>query len=402
MGALFSFTLTLAAASWPQFRGANSDAHYDGPPTPLVWSDETNVLWKQPLPGNGWSSPVVVDGRVYLTTAVPQGAGLSLRALALDTSTGEIVWDREIRAVDEAPAIHAKNSHASPTPIVRDGAVYVHFGNLGMAKLSAADGEIVWTNHELVYSPVHGSGGTPMLHDGKLVVACDGSSEPFVAAVDAVTGEIVWKQKRSVPARISHSFVTVTVAEVDGHALVLAPGPEHFAAYDLADGTEVCRVLAPGWSVVPQPAVGHGLVYYNHDYDNPELMAVRLGGAGDVTETHIAWRLKRGAPSTPSPLLVGSDLFLVNDEGIASCVDALSGETLWMQRLGGNYSASPVLASGRVLFLSETGQATWVAASREFEQIATCEIPGQTLATPAFADGAMYLRTDTALYKIGE
>ena len=218
--------------------------------------------------------------------------------------------------------------------------------------------------------------------------------------MDAKSGKVLWKKYRSVKARISHSFVTVSVAEVDGRPLVMAPGPDHFAAYDLHSGDEVFRVLAPGWSVVPQPTVAHGLVIYNHDYDNPELIAVRLGGSGDVTDTHIAWRQKRGAPSTPTPLLIGEDLYYVSDDGIASCVNAVTGERYWMERLGGNFSASPVYANGHILLLDETGHATWIRPARTFEVAGKSEVPGRTLATPAFANGSMYLRTDEFLYRI--
>lgn len=402
---LLEMLLMMGAMSfndWPQFRGPNSDGHAAGPPTVLVWSDTTNVAWKKSIAGLGWSSPVVVGGKVFLTTAVPQGEGLSLRAMALDEHSGDVVWNREIRAVDKVPGIHTKNSHASPTPIVAEDAVYVHFGTLGTAKLAASEGTILWTCTELIYPPVHGSGGSPVLHEGKLAVVCDGSKDPFVAALDSQTGRIVWKTPRALPARISHSFVTPTVTVVDGKPQVLAPGPEHMAAYDLETGAEIWRVKAPGWSVVPQPAIGHGLVIYNHDYDHPELIAVKLGGRGDITESHIVWRSKRGAPSTPSPLLVGDELYFVSDQGIASCIDAKTGERHWMERLPGNYSASPVLANGRVLFLNETGLATWVKLGTEFEKLGENEVPGRTFATPAFSNGAMYLRTDEVLYKFRE
>ncbi len=392
----------LGAGEWPQFRGPNSDGHAAKAESPLEWSDTKNVAWKVAVPGLGWSSPAIADGKVFLTTAVPEGKGLSLRARALDASTGKVVWDREVRAVETMPRIHAKNSHASPTPLVRDGSVFVHFGALGMARLAAADGAVQWKCDELDYPPMHGSGGSPVLHDGKLVVVCDGSKAPFVAAVDAKTGKVAWKTPRSVKARINHSFVTPTVAMVDGKAQVMAPGPDHFAAYDLASGKELWRVLAPGWSVVPQPAIGHGLVIYNRDYDNPELVAVRLGGKGDVTGSHVVWRLKRGAPSTPSPLLAGDELYFVSDNGIASCVNARTGESHWTARLAGNYSASPIFANGRLLFLNETGQATWVKTGKKFEPLGKPSVPGRTLATPAFVDGAMYLRTDKHLYKIAK
>ena len=204
---------------------------------------------------------------------------------------------------------------------------------------------------------------------------------------------------RSVEAKISHSFVTPTLAMVDGKAQIMAPGPNHFAAYDLVTGEELWKVLAPGWSVVPQPTVAHGLVIYNHDYDNPELIAVRLGGKGDVTDSHIAWRLKKGAPSSPSPLLIGDELYFVSDKGIASCVDARTGVSHWMERLDGTYSASPLFVDGKMLFLNETGLATWMKPGKQFTVLGKNSLPGRTLASPAFVDGAMYLRTDEKLYK---
>ena len=386
---------------WPQFRGPNSDGHVKNVVSPLEWSDSKSVAWKIAIPGLGWSSPALAQGKVFLTTAVPNDGGLSLRALALDAKTGKIVWEREVRAIAKAPKIHSKNSHASPTPVVRDGSVFVHFGALGMASLAAADGSIQWTNFELDYPPVHGSGGSPVFHDGKLVIVCDGSTKPFVAAVDAKTGKVAWKQLRSVVGKINHSFVTPTVAVIDGKAQVMAPGPDHFAAYDLETGTELWRVKAPGWSVVPQPTIGHGLVIYNHDYDSPELLAVKLGGKGDVTESNIVWRLKQGAPSSPSPLLIGDELYFVSDKGIASCVNAKTGERYWMERLSSdsNYSASPIFVNGRVLFLAENGLATWVQVGQKFAVLGKNSVPGRTLATPAFSEDAMFLRTDEHLYK---
>lgn len=399
MAILFFMLFAMITEEWSQFRGPESNGHVQYKDMPEKWSDQSPVAWKVSIPGLGWSSPVVVNGRVYLTTAVAQGEGLSLRTLCLDSQTGKTIWEREVRQVSNAPKIHAKNSHASPTPIVTDGSVFVHFGALGMARLKQADGTIEWLCTDLDYPPMHGSGGSPFLSDGKLVVVCDGSVKPFVAAVDAKTGKVVWKTFRSVEARISHSFVTPLVTEVDGKKQVLAPGPDHFAAYDLETGKELWIIKAPGWSVVPQPIVTQGMVIYNHDYDNPELIAAKLGGSGDVTEKNIVWRLKRGAPSTPTPLLVGEELYFVSDNGIASCVNVLTGTQYWMERLGGDFSASPLLINGNIMFLDENGKATWVKASRKFEILGTNEITGRTLATPGFDQNAMYLRTDEFLIK---
>lgn len=396
----FLLALLFASGDWPQFRGPRADGHVVEMTTPLEWSDTKNVAWKTSIDGLGWSSPVIVDGRVYLTTAVPQDGGLSLRAVAIEAGTGRVIWDRQVRHIEKSPSIHQKNSHASPTPLVREGSVIVHFGNQGMARLKAADGSTEWTCFEIDYNPVHGCGGTPVWCDGNLIVACDGSRNPYVIGVDAKTGKIAWKTPRTVEARISHSFGTAAVATVAGKNQVLVPGPGMFGAYDPTTGQELWKVVAPGWSIVPQPALGHGLVIYNHDYDNPELLAVKLDGQGDVTETHIAWRSKAGAPSTPSPLLIGDDLYFVSDKGVATCVNARTGARNWTGRLGGNFSASPVYVNDRILFLNEDGEATWVQRGHQFVTLGQNTVPGRTFATPGFSQNAMFLRTDTALYKI--
>jgi outer membrane protein assembly factor BamB len=389
-------------SDWPQFRGPTGDGRIAGAATPLVWSDTENVVWRIPISGLGWSSPSIVDGVIYLTTAVADGERVSLRTLALSAEDGRLIWEREVTSIGTVPSIHAKNSHASPTPLVHDGAVYVHFGTYGTARLRASDGTIEWINQELVYPPMHGSGGSPVLHDGVLAIICDGSSEPFVAAIEASSGRLLWKRRRSVEARISHSFGTAAIVEVEGRAQVIAPGPEHLAAYDLHTGEELWQVRAPGWSVVPVPVLYRDLVIYNRDYDNPELLAVRLGGRGDVTETHVAWRLKRGAPSTPTPVLVGDELYFVSDKGVVTCADAATGDVHWTERIGGNFSASPLAFDDRLLLLDEEGHATWLALGKEYRVLGTNTVTGRTLATPAFVDDAMYLRTDSTLTKYVE
>jgi outer membrane protein assembly factor BamB len=398
---LLALLLLSLTEDWTEFRGSQADATAAGPATPLVWSDTENVVWKAALPGLGWSSPVIADGVLYLTTAVIEDQKLSLRAMALDAQTGSIRWDREIRKLDSVPAIHVKNSHASPTPIIRDGACYIHFGAMGTAKLNL-DGEIIWLNTELDYPHVHGCGGSPFLYEDRLFIVCDGGKDPFVVCLNAADGKIAWKRLRSIKGSISHSFATPRVTVIDGVAQLLAPGPDHFAAYDISSGEELWYVRAPGWSVVPQPVIGHGMVFYNHDYDHPELMGVKLGGTGDVTDTNVVWRIQRGAPSTPTPVLVGDELYFVSDKGIASCVDAKTGRQNWMERLGGNFSASPVLANGLILFLEEDGHAYWVKPGKAFEIVQQNKVSGRTFATPAFSNGAMYLRTDSALLKIAK
>ena len=386
----------IVRAQWPEFRGPTGQGHSTETNLPLEWSDTRNVKWKAPVAGRGWSSPSIADGRVWVTTAI-DGGGTSLRAIAFDVETGRELVNAEVFQVKRPAGINPKNSRASPTPIVEGDRVYVHFGADGTAALTTS-GEIVWKTR-LPYESQHGNGGSPILYGDLLIVSCDGSDSAFVVALDKRTGKQRWRTWRRQPWDQAYSTpLLIRVAERDE---VVSVGAYRAAAYDPSNGMEIWRVnYADGFSNVPRPVFGHGLVYIATGFQEPSLLAVRADGAGDVTKTHIAWTLRRGAPLTPSPLLVGDELYVVNDGGIASCLDARTGETIWVQRLGGNYSASPIFADGRIYFLSEEGMARVIAPGREFRVLATNKIEGDTLGSMAVAAGSIFIRTDSHLYRI--
>jgi len=395
---LLAFTgIAVHADDWPQFRGPTGQGHSAERGLPIEWSESRNVRWKTPVPGRGWSSPVVAGGRVWVTTAV-KDKGASLRALAFDVDTGREAVNVEVFKIRNAELTNPKNSHASPTPIVEGDRVYVHFGAEGTAALSSS-GDIVWKTR-LPYESQHGNGGSPVLYGDLLILSCDGSDDAFVVALDKGTGKVRWKTSRRQPA--DQAYSTPLVIRVGERDEVVSVGAFRAAAYDPLTGKEIWRVsYGDGFSNVPRPVYGHGLVYIATGFQQPSLLAVRADGAGDVTKTHIAWTLRRGAPLTPSPLLVGDELYVVNDVGIASCLDAKTGETRWLQRLGGEYSASPVVADGRIYFLSEGGVATVIAPGKEFRKLATSSLDGETLASMAVSGGSIFIRTDSHLYRIG-
>jgi outer membrane protein assembly factor BamB len=394
-----------AAAQWPQFRGPTGQGHSDEQGLPLDWSESRNVLWKVPEPGAGWSSPVVSNGRIWLTTGVEtetgkgKSAGVSLRALAIDLSTGHEVVNVEVFRVNRLSAINSKNSHASPTPVLDGDRVYVHFGSEGTAALTAT-GEVLWRAH-LSYASQHGSGGSPVLYRDLLIVNCDGNGgEAFVAALDTRTGKTRWRTERRSPA--DQAYSTPLVIRVGDQEQVVSVGAYRTAAYDPATGKEIWRVsYGDGFSNVPRPVYGDGLVYIATGFQQPALLAVRADGRGDVTSTHITWTSQRAAPYTPSPLLVAAELYVVSDGGIASCLDAKTGAIRWQHRLRGTYSASPVYADGRVYYLNEDGVATVIAASTTFRELAVNELDGATLASMAVASQSIFIRTATHLYRIG-
>jgi outer membrane protein assembly factor BamB len=395
----------LSAGDWPQFRGPTGQGHSADDRVPTDWSKPKNIVWKQEIPGKGWSSPIVVGGKVYLTTAaaIPDSADLSLRALCLDTKDGKVLWNKEVFRQDgkKAPHIHTKNSHASPTPIIEGDRLYVHFGHQGTACLDLS-GEILWSNRTLAYQPVHGSGGSPVLVDGLLIFSADGLFVREVVALEAKSGKVKWRTSRSGAPFKRFSFSTPLVITVDGKKQVISPGSEMVGGYDLESGKEIWKVRHSGYSVIPRPVLGHGMLFLSSGYEAPELLAIKVGGKGDVTKTHVKWRLRKGAPHTPSPLLVGDELYAVSDHGLASCLDAKEGKVHWQKRVGGRgFSASPVHAGGHVYFLSEDGVCTVVKAGRTYEQVARNELAERTLASIAISDNSLFIRTEAHLYRIG-
>ena len=394
---LASVGVAAGAEDWPQFRGPTGQGHSSERGLPVEWGESRNVIWKTPVAGRGWSSPVIAGGRVWLTTAIKE-RGASLRAVAFDVDDGREAVNVEVFRIRNGDLANAKNSHASPTPIVEADRVYVHFGAEGTAALTT-DGEILW-KVRLPYESQHGTGGSPVLHGDLLIVNCDGSDQAYVVALDKRTGKVRWKTSRRQPA--DQAYSTPLVIKVGERDEVISVGAYRAAAYDPETGKEIWRVgYADGFSNVPRPVYGHGLVFIATGFQQPSLLAVRADGTGDVTKSHIAWTLTRGAPLTPSPLVVGDKLYLVSDGGIASCLDARTGETRWVQRLGGEYSASPVFADGRIYFLSEEGVATVIAPGREFRRLATNTLDGATLASIAVSDGSFFIRSDSQLYRIG-
>ncbi|MFO0808553.1 MAG: PQQ-binding-like beta-propeller repeat protein [Gemmataceae bacterium] len=397
-----SLATPVFADDWPQFRGPTGDGHYRGPALPLRWGPDTNVVWKKAVPGLGWSSPVVWKGRVYLTTAVEDDRGYSLRAVALDAATGDARWSTELfrEETGKAPKPHAKNSHASPTPVADDARLYVHFGHMGTAALNY-DGTVAWRNSELKYEPVHGNGGSPVLIAGKLIFTADGGDTQRVVALDAATGKVAWQVPRGVGAKKGFSFATPEIIQIDGKPQVVCPGSDVMAAYDPADGREVWRVTYKGYSLIQRPVFGHGLVFLQTGYDTPNLLAVRPG-TGDVTATNVAWTHKKAVPNTPSYLLVGDELLMISDRGIATCFDAKTGKVHYSERLpGGGFSASPIFHDGKAYVTSEDGLGLVLQTGPAFKVLAQNPMKERSLASFAAADGALYVRTAEALYKFG-
>lgn len=392
---LVLFFVLNVSHDWPEFRGPTGQGHSDERGLPLTWSETSNIKWKVPIPGGGWSSPSIQKDRIWLTTATDEGR--SLRVVAVDFATGKITQDVEVFRLKSAPKLNPKNSYASPTPVLDGDRVYVHFGALGTACLSQS-GEIVWKTRLDYDNGQHGPGGSPVVYDDLLILSCDGMEIQFVVALDKMTGKVKWKKYRQG----NQAYTTPLVLRLSAGDQVVSPGAFRAVSYDPKTGKEIWEVrYGDGFSNVPRPVYGNGLVFICTGFQQPSLMAVRVDGRGDVTKSHVAWTVSRGVSLTPSPLLIGDELYMISDNGIASCIDSKTGKPHWQVRLGGNHSASPVYADQRIYFLNEDGESVIISPGQQFNALARNQLNGRTLASMAVSGSSIFIRSDTHLYRIG-
>lgn len=403
--------VTAMGEDWPEFRGPTGQGHSTATGVPTSWSPTKNVVWKTPVAGIGWSSPVIVGDKIYITTAVPAGGqeapkvDRSLRAICLNGADGKVVWDKEIFAqkAADAPAIHQKNSHASPTVVVNDGKAYVHFGHQGTACLDAATGDVVWSTNEFAYAPVHGNGGSPVVVDDLLIFSADAKDNPAVIALDKATGKLRWKFDRVSEAKRKFSFSTPLLIEVNGRRQLITPGSGVVNALDPVTGKEIWHAnYDQGYSVVPRPIFAHGLIFMSTGYDSPIALAIKPDGEGDVTATHIAWKITKRAPHNPSMVIAEDNLYMVADNGIMSCIEPKTGKVVWEERTTGPISASLLYADGKIYLQDEVGLGVVVKPGKTQEIVAKNDLKERSLASYAVCGSDLLIRTQSALYRIGK
>lgn len=420
-----------AESYWPEFRGPTGDGIAAEGRAPVKWSETENVTWKTPLPGKGWSSPVVADGQVWMTTAVEEEAteeeklkilkeagveerkfkelqtkkAVTLKALRVDLASGRLEREIELASLSAPSPIHHFNSYASPTAVIDGERVICHFGAFGTFCLNRADGAVVWRQAVEIEHGV-GPGSSPMIHGDKVILICDGTDAQFVAALNKDTGKEVWRAPRppmdaETGDRKKAYSTPIAIRDSRGREQLICMGSQWLVSLEPETGKELWRVRhGTGFSVVPRPVYGGGVVYVCTGYGKPQLWAVKVDGEGDVTETHVVWKETKRIPAKPSPLLAGGDLFVTDDSGIVSCFDAGDGTLRWQERVGGNFTASPILAGGRLYFASESGKVTLVEPSAAFQVAGENEIDGKLMASPVVVDGVLLLRSEEALYRI--
>lgn len=425
-------SLLATAAEWKQFRGPDGQGHADAKTLPLKWSESENVQWKTPIPGRGWSSPVFEGNTIWMTTAVEETltgealekarqvrlvgnpmakqmslvGSVSLRAVSVDARTGKVLSDIELMNIKDPPAIHTLNSYASPTPVLDGNLLLTHFGELGTACLDTYTGKVLWKS---VLPSAHavGAGSSPVVSGNLFIVPCDGTDQQYVVGLNKQTGEQVWKTPRpkmtGLLGDFHKAYSTPLLVTSGGRTQVVVPGAQWVTAYNPDDGTELWRVRhGDGFSNVPRPVVANDLVCICTGFMQPQMLAIRMDGTGDVTKSHIAWKIPKSIPTMPSPVVVDDAVYYVTDQGVATCASTKDGEVVWTKRLGGNYSASPLSAAGRIYFSNREGDTTVIRPGKEFEELANNKLDGQHMASPAVLDDSLLLRTNTHLYRIAE
>lgn len=408
---------TLAAdAPWNQFRGPRGDGTSTEKGLPVTFGEGSKeIVWKTPIPGRAWSSPVVWGKQIWLTNApdiqgntkerIKLDKPIDLSAVCIDLDSGKVIHNRKLFEVSELQITHPTNTFASPTPFIEEGRVYIHFGSYGTACLDTKTGETIWERRDLECDHFRGPGSSPIVHGDLLYLTFDGYDVQYIAALDKKTGKTVWKKDRGIDYKTKDGdakkgYSTPSIIEVGGRELLISPFAYATIAYEPKTGEPIWTVFHGGMNAAARPLYGNGLVYINAADGGKALIAVKPEGTGDITK-NIVWRTDEKIPKRSSQLLVGDLYFMMNDAGIATCLDAKTGKEIWSKRLpGGKYWSSPLLADGLIYCCSEDGDIQVFKAAREFELVAENRLADGSSASPIVAGKSLLVRTKSHLYRI--
>lgn len=421
--AIVGFITTAAdAEDWPEFRGPTQQGHATSAAA-TTWSESEHVAWKTGIPGHGHSSPIVIGGQVWITTALSDGLkkvieedspiprevadNLRLHAICLHRQTGKIIHDVKLFDIETPAPIHPMNSYASPTPVAESGRVYVHFGSDGTACVNTNDGSIVWQRSDMKLDHQTGSGSSPIIWNDLLIFHMDGCDKQYIVALNKNDGKTAWQTARTgklaETVGMKKAFSMPLVMNIGGKDVLVSPAANWVYGYDAATGSELWKVDFEelGFSNSPRPVADENYLFVCTGFMKSQILAIKLDRSNTSSEPTVAWRFKKQVPSISSPLLVGKELYFIADQGgVMTCVDTESGEMLWHERLSGNHTASPVLSGGHIYVAGRDGTTTVIKPGREYKEVARNELASGIMASPAVADGALFVRTEEAVYCI--
>jgi outer membrane protein assembly factor BamB len=410
--------MNAGAQGWPEFRGPTGDGLVGAEEVtrlPLSWSETSHVAWKTAIPHMGWSTPVVLDDQVWISSATEDGN--DFYAFCVEAESGKIRFEKHLFHCDKPePLGNSVNGYASPSAALEQGRVYIHFGSYGTACLDTATAKVLWKREDLPCRHYRGPGSSVILHEDLLILTFDGVDQQYMTALDKHTGKTVWRTDRSTvwndlgadgkPKRegdFRKAFSTPVVINAAGKSQLISPASSSIFSYDPRTGREIWKVATPGHTASVSPVFGSGLVLATTGNGKTEMLGIRADGEGDVTESHVAWRFKgKDVPTTPSPVVIDDLLYMVGNRGALTCLEAETGKTVWRERLGGNYIASPIHVGDRIYCFGITGKTTVIRAGRTFEKLAESELDDGFMASPAVVENALILRTKTHLYRIEE
>ena len=421
--ACFGFvSISTAADNWPQFRGPRGDGHADAKNLPTTWSETENIRWKTAIHGKGWSSPVIWGDQIWLTTAketyaanapkenanqkIPKPELLELFAVCVDKDSGKITHDILLRKQTDADYCHSFNSFATPTPVIEEGRVYLHFGGHGTFCVDTRTGKTLWERLDLKCDHFRGPGSSPIIHGDLIFLTFDGYDQQYVTALNKSDGKTAWKKDRNIKYRTTNAdlfkaYSTPSVLSVDGKEQLISPSAEATIAYEPKSGEEVWRVHHDGMNQACKPVFGHGLIFLSSGHKSG-VLAIPQGEKGMIPQEKIVWTSIKAGPSRPSYLLIGNEIYWVSDNGFASCCDARTGKQHWQERLNGPFSSSPIHADGRIYVCDQDGKSHVLATGTKYESIAVNKLDAGCMASPAAVADALFVRTKTHLYCIGK
>lgn len=411
--------------TWPEWRGATGQGVSSAKNLPVSWSETSNVAWKIKLPGRGHSTPVIADGRVWLTTSIDKQASkkdaaarrakstnsmpmrvsdsVSLRAICVDMETGKQLHDVELLSQKNPQMIHIDNTYATPSPILEADRLYCYYGPSGIACLDTTTHKVLWENRSLVVDHSNGAASTPILWRDLLIVHCDGIDQQYIVALNKATGKKVWRTDRSGELnknpQLKKAYATPLAVELNGVPQIISPGADWLYGYDASTGRELWKLGYGelGFSNSARPVAGNGLIYVCTGYMKSRLLAVRIDTSNKPT---LAWEYKNQVPNVASPVLVGERIYFASDKGVVSCLNAITGEPIWTDRIGSRFWSSPLAADNKLYFFDRNGTTVVMEPGPKAKVLAKNKLDGQLFATAAPVNGAMILRTDKALYRI--
>ena len=400
--------------NWTHFRGTSMNGMAPTENIPLKWDDST-IKWKTEIHDKGYSSPVVYNKQIWVTTAKPDGK--ELYAVCIDFQTGKIIYDIKVFTPDAIERRNSVNTYATPTPCIEKGFVYVHYGSYGTACINTANGSIVWKLTDLKFKNIHGPASSPVIYKNLLILHFEGSDARYIVALDKSNGKLKWRSDR--PAEPYEpltevgklAYITPLIINVKGRDMLISNGSALCQAFDPGTGKEIWRVVDGAETTIAMPFIEKGVLYWYTGYvveddgtKRTDLLAVNPDGKGDITSTNIIWKKKDETLSNQmlTPVIKDGLIYTVTTKNIMMLIDAATGDEVWSKHVLSSYNASPIYIKGNIWFFSVKGEVLVLKAGREYEVVAMNQMDSGIWATPAVLRNSVILRTQNYLYRIGE